>query len=594
MSRAWAFRLVTAIALPLALLGALEGALRLIGAGHSGAFTVPCMSRGRPAFCDNYRFTEPFFPRGAARAPPPLAIPAEKAPGTYRIFVLGESAALGDPEPAYGFSRYLEVLLRGRFPSVQFEVINAATTAINSHLLLPIARDLARRQPDLFVLYIGNNEVVGPFGMAAAPSLVRARIALSRTRLGQVLGRALERGPAREWRGMEMFLDHRISADSPRLERVYENFARNLRDIVAVARGAGARVVVSTVATNLRDSAPFASQHRAGLSAADLASFEMHYRAGNCDELRAAMAIDDRYADLHFRLARCVPASEARAHFIGARDLDALRFRADSRINRIIKETPGVELVDAEAALADVPDLFWEHVHFTPRGNELLARTLLPAIERGLPGPPAPFSDDCDRRLALTRWDLRRMARDMFRRIESAPFTNQLDHAERLAAMRRAGDLPIDPPAVTDARYRQAIALAPDDPLLRIGHAAFLAPLDPAAAIAELRPAIEALPTHPGARELLAGSLGKLGRHDEAVTEALMLLEQRPDYPPAYVDLGYLLAEKGDFDQSVAAYRRAAELAPSLAPGVLEEIGRIRAFQQSRDAGASQMTPKGQ
>ncbi len=60
----------------------------------------------------------------------------KKPQGTYRIFVLGESAAMGDPDPAYAFSRYLEVMLRLRYPSMKFEVVNTGSVAINSHVLL--------------------------------------------------------------------------------------------------------------------------------------------------------------------------------------------------------------------------------------------------------------------------------------------------------------------------------------------------------------------------------------------------------------------------------------------------------------------------
>jgi hypothetical protein len=35
----------------------------------------------------------------------------------------------------------LEAMLSLRYPGVQFEVENAAMTAINSHAILPIARD---------------------------------------------------------------------------------------------------------------------------------------------------------------------------------------------------------------------------------------------------------------------------------------------------------------------------------------------------------------------------------------------------------------------------------------------------------------------
>ena len=60
-----------------------------------------------------------------------------KPAGAFRIFVLGESAAMGDPEPAFGPARYLEMLLRDKYPDADFEIENVAFTAINSHVILP-------------------------------------------------------------------------------------------------------------------------------------------------------------------------------------------------------------------------------------------------------------------------------------------------------------------------------------------------------------------------------------------------------------------------------------------------------------------------
>ena len=37
-------------------------------------------------------------------------------------------------------------------------------TAINSHAVLPIARECARHEGDLWIVYMGNNEMIGPFG----------------------------------------------------------------------------------------------------------------------------------------------------------------------------------------------------------------------------------------------------------------------------------------------------------------------------------------------------------------------------------------------------------------------------------------------
>src|SRR6201998_4261515 len=210
----------TAILVSILLLGIAEAGLRLFGVGFPTALTVPCTVQGQPAACYNLFFPAPFFPPGMIKTPQAYAIPAEKPKGTYRIFVLGESAAMGDPDPAYAFSRYLEVMLRQRYPGMKFEVVNTGSVAINSHVLLPIAEGLAKQRPDLFILYSGNNEVVGPYGPGTALTssgmslpVIRTNIFVRSTRTGQLLTRLGAK--KQEWRGMEMFLDKQVAATSP-------------------------------------------------------------------------------------------------------------------------------------------------------------------------------------------------------------------------------------------------------------------------------------------------------------------------------------------------------------------------------------------
>ena len=77
-----------------------------------------------------------------------------------------------------------------------------------------------------------------------------------------------------------MFLGNQVAADDPRLAAVYDNFRQNLIDICGIARRAGAGVILSTVAVNLRDCPPFASQHRSDLSPEELAKWKSIYQAG--------------------------------------------------------------------------------------------------------------------------------------------------------------------------------------------------------------------------------------------------------------------------------------------------------------------------
>ncbi len=157
--RLWLFRLAAATLVPAIVLLAAEATLRLAGVGEPTNFLVPAADEG--FLTPNQKYGWRFFPRALARAPVPFLLAEDKG-DAYRIFVVGGSAARGTPDSAYSFGRVLEVLLAARYPDARFEVYNAAMTAINSHVAFDIVRACARRQPDLFVVYLGNNEVVGP------------------------------------------------------------------------------------------------------------------------------------------------------------------------------------------------------------------------------------------------------------------------------------------------------------------------------------------------------------------------------------------------------------------------------------------------
>ena len=521
--RWWALRVGSAIAIPILVLVAIEIGLRAFNVGYSTDLTQPCTIHGQPAACYNLFFPAPFFPPGMIKTPEAYAIPAAKPAGTFRILVLGESAAMGDPDPAYAFSRYLEVMLRQQFPQMKFEVVNTGSVAINSHVLLPIAKGLAEQRPDVFIIYSGNNEVVGPYGPGTALTssamslpVIRANIFLRSTRIGQLL---TQLGTQKhEWGGMEMFLDKQVPADSPLMKDTYANFEANLRDTVIAARKSGAQVIVSTVATNLKDCAPFASQHRADLGRDDLAKWTTLVQQGSEAEATksydqalklytAALAIDDQYAELEFRIARNLWTvgnyAEAARHFERARDLDTLRFRADSQINDINRSVassfPGVSLVDAAALLAQQSpngvigsDFVYEHVHLTPLGNYLLARAMFQSIASHIAGHPVAQSDaasqpDCDRLLAFTGYDHSRIANEMLQRLQHPPFTNQLNHSEQIFRMMVDAQPSPETPDEAEAEYRWAIRQNPDDRILHYNHGLFLFNFDRQAAVDELK-----------------------------------------------------------------------------------------------------------
>jgi hypothetical protein len=234
--RLWLMRFFSMIFVPLLLLGGLELGLRLAGYGYDTSFFRKIQIKGHDFYVPNEAFSYRFFPPTIARIAVPVRFAAKKPTNSYRIFLLGESAAMGDPDATYGVGRYVEVLLRERYPGTDFQVICVAITAIDSSTILPIARECARHQGDLWLIYMGNNEMVGPFGAETsfglrAPSLgvIRTILAIKTTRIGQLLdalGRRLRSNSStpKKWEGMEMFANNRLGYDDPARLRAYANF----------------------------------------------------------------------------------------------------------------------------------------------------------------------------------------------------------------------------------------------------------------------------------------------------------------------------------------------------------------------------------
>ena len=165
-------------------------------------------------------------------------------------------------------------------------------TAINSHTILPIARECARLEGDLWMIYMGNNEMIGPFGAgtvfgAKAPGLgfVRTSLALKKTRLGQLMANVVSRLGSKsktpdQWGGINMFKKNLLRHDDPARLRAYGNFEGNLKDILEAGRKAGVPIILSTVGSNLRDCSPFASLHREDLDASGSLNGSGFFRKG--------------------------------------------------------------------------------------------------------------------------------------------------------------------------------------------------------------------------------------------------------------------------------------------------------------------------
>lgn len=601
--RAWLYRLVLLVGAPLLFGLLLEGTLRLTKFGRNPDFLIPDEKPGY--YRTNPRFTELFFPASFGLKPVNFRLTREKPAGRIRIFVLGESAAMGVPEPAFALAPQLQAQLRAARPEAAIEVFNLGVTAINSHAILPVLRQALEFSPDLLVIYAGNNEFVGPYGSSSVISrrplplpLIRFGLWAGRTRTGQLLQRIIIRvggapGGSRDWRGMEMFAGQAVAAGDPGLQRVRDNFTANLRDMLAAARAAGVKVILSTVAVNVRDCAPFVSLSATGLAPAQRDEWTGAWTEGRqalekndlpraSGALQRAGAIDPGHAGARFLLAKSLESMgdtvAARRHYFAALESDALRFRADAAINAIIRQeakqaSGGVRLVDAARELGADPaspaapsghEFFLEHVHLTWEGNYAVVRLLASAAHDALFGPAAqapPWLDPvaCAEAVGYTEFGHYSVLQSMDKLTGRPPFTGQLSYAadrtrmaRQLAASTANLSVPGALPAMA-AKLHQALNRDPENPDLIYQTALLdLQTGDKAGALRLLDRLAGVQPFAPEQAVFRTMVLQSLGRATEAEPWLRRAIAAEPYYFQSYSMLAQLWSETGRTDQALA------------------------------------------
>ena len=477
--------------------------------GRSTRFLLEGESDGKPAWIDNQFFPYRFFSERTARPPLPIVALKEPPPDTLRVCLLGGSEAMGAPDSSFGLGRQLELMLQSRYPDHPVEVIQMTLDGGNSHVLREAARDLEQLKPNAVVVLTGNDEVAGPYGPASglgrfhhSSRIARLMAIFSRTRLSQLAIAAINRiSPARAdlnaWRSQEpITLKGRMSPQDPRLKAVSRSFRKNFSAILREAAAASPVVIACTVPVNLRDCAPFSTSYledetgaqyvreklRAAI-AAEAATNRIEAARSYADVIRR----NPTHAEALFRAGRMAlrenRTAEAAALFSRARDADALRLRADSRLNDLIRECAeknAASLLDAEALFAirspqGIPgrELFIDHIHFTFEGNHLLASALLDRMEflrafepepaGTLPGPEALAGE-----LLYDPWGRSAQLGAVIAQQLRPPFRRQLDNAETLARLReekRLADLRIAAlsPENTRADFAQRQSARPGD-----------------------------------------------------------------------------------------------------------------------------------
>jgi len=389
---------VIALALPLLFFALLEGAIRALGLTP----VEPLFVDGPPGYLrPNEAVVARFFihPSRAPRVSIDTTFfRKDKSDDLFRVVVQGGSSAAGFP---YGKWASLAGMLGQRLkrgaPDRDIEVISTAMSAVNSYSLLDFAAEIIAIEPDAVLIYAGHNEYLGvlgvgsSFGAGHSPAVTRALLALRRSHLFRAMQRlygAATAPPPESGARRSGTLMARIARDSaiPYGSSVYEagvdQFAHNLRLLLAEYEAAGIPVLIGTLVSNESGQAPFIGERGGQTSLAALRELDPSADQGLNDA--------GGFFALGRKLQRDGESAAARRAYAWARDLDALRFRAPSDMNRIIEATApahSAKLVDVEGALARSSsdgiignELMLEHLHPNLRGYFLLADAFFAAL----------------------------------------------------------------------------------------------------------------------------------------------------------------------------------------------------------------------
>jgi tetratricopeptide (TPR) repeat protein len=530
------------------------------------------------------------------------AFPREKGANSYRVFCMGGSTTYGRPyDDPVSFCGWLRAYLKAADPARNWEVINAGGVSYASYRVARLMSELVQYQPDLFIVYSGQNEFLEQRsygGLIDLPAwLVNLNATLSSTRVYTALSKviaAAKSGPpgeAKEHPGLngevDTILDHTIGPESYHRDdvlkdRIMTHYRLNLQRMVRIARQADADIMFVKPAINIKDMSPFKSEHTPGLGEKARADWqELYDRAKALEDsgddraaltvYRQAMEIDDRYADLHYRAGKTLFSlgdyGEAEREFRRAVAEDIAPLRILEPMQQAVVDvaaTEAVPLIDFTGILRTTylkdyghavfgKEYFVDHVHTNKEAYRLLGLALFDElVRRNIAKPDASWG--ADRIAAVNQQVLGNH--------------NVIDEGHALVKLAKvlawAGKF-------TEAYdlFRQGMDILGPNPKLyeQLARTAYALD-DQDAAIRYLQELLEHYPSATGVHPKLAVILAAQGKTEIAVSHCRMELLLNPGSPSVTAMLAELLERQGKVDEARLQYERALRLKP--------EAGRTR------------------
>lgn len=451
----------------------------------------------------------------------------DKPDNGLRLFVMGESTTAGYPYGFNGmFSRVVRDALVDVLPNDSVEVVNVATSAVNSYTVFDQVDEILAHEPDGVLIYLGHNEFYGALGVASSESLgafpgfVRWYLKLQRMRsflllrdaVGSVAG--LFAGKPDEGTLMQRVVrEQQIPLDSDLYQMGRRQFESNLDAVLSKFKDAGVPVYIASVTSNILDQPPFESVDSEVYPPAHVVFAEAQNLLAQGD------------------------TSAARRSFKLARDLDALRFRATDDFNRVIKDAAdrhqAVYVPVAEAFEAASPgglvgmNLMLEHLHPNNTGYHLMGKVFYEAIsENGFFGRTAQSQ-------RLADWD----------EYKSRMYLSEFEHQSvwhRLQVLMQSW--PFVKEQTTD--YRQTYI--PKD---RVDSTAY--------------DFVNGSVNWEKSKVELGNWYERQGRYDEAILEYRGLSRDQPQNDSPMLFVARILLDRGDYAQALPLLETAYRISPS-------------------------------
>lgn len=265
---------------------------------------------------------------------------AHKPPGVYRVFAVGDSCTFGSGFWREGYPAIVQQLLDATEGPGRFEIINAGVEGYNSEFALDrIRTELLAYQPDMIILYVGWNDLmkIDPRNAAATNQYAGLARVIERSYLAKAYAKTLF------YYLRPLVMKPRVGPDPDAVKEleafVPTRYRANLEAAVELLRDHQVVPVLVTLPTvvtadmteeDLKDSNVFFPYYPAGYGVHAFLQLHGAYNA-------AVRKTADRY---------------------------------------------GVSLVDLEAVLSGASrhELFWDTMHPSSKGHQLIAERIAPTI----------------------------------------------------------------------------------------------------------------------------------------------------------------------------------------------------------------------